>query len=159
MNPDNSKDSSRPKVALVLGSGGIKSCASIGLWKVLQHEQIEVDMLVGCGGGGLCAAAFAQGLDTEAVTAFSKSCFDRKLIAKRSFRGLLKGLLPQLFGFDESIGLVSDRRHARGRQGHHRNGIRRPQASAGPLPGRSGASEEQVPYLRRVLGTHEGVKA
>ena len=72
----------RPKVALVLGSGGIKAAASIGLWKVLQRERIEVDMLVGCSGGSLFAGLFANDTDVESATAYAREGFNRELIAK-----------------------------------------------------------------------------
>ena len=45
------------RVALVIGSGAVKCAAALGLWKVLIREGIRLDMLVGCSGGSLFAAA------------------------------------------------------------------------------------------------------
>lgn len=100
----------RPKVAVVLGSGGIKAAASIGLWKVLQRERIEADMLVGCSGGALYATWFARGLPPEGAEELSTRLFNPELISQWDYRSLLKSLLPRLFRFDETVGLISDRR-------------------------------------------------
>lgn len=100
---------SRPKVAVVLGSGSMKSCASIGLWKVLQRESIPVDMLVGCSGGGMFAAGFALGFSVERVTRYAEM-FTREMVSKYNFSSVLKALFPRLLRFDETVGMVNDRR-------------------------------------------------
>lgn len=46
----------QPQVALVIGSGGIKCAASIGLWKELLKAEIQVDLLVGSSAGSLYGA-------------------------------------------------------------------------------------------------------
>jgi NTE family protein len=97
-------------VAVVLGSGGIKAAASIGLWKVLERERIEVDMLVGCSGGALYATWFARGLPPEGAQELSTRLFNPRLIAQWDYRSLLRSMLPRLFRFDETVGLISDRR-------------------------------------------------
>jgi predicted acylesterase/phospholipase RssA len=43
----------RPKVGVVLGSGGIKPFSAIALFEFLDEMGIVVDLLVGCSGGGL----------------------------------------------------------------------------------------------------------
>ena len=40
-----------PRVALVLGSGGIKSIASLGLFRVLAREKIPIDLIAASSGG------------------------------------------------------------------------------------------------------------
>ena len=59
------------RVAVVVGSGGIKCAASLGLWQVLKREAIEVSMAVGSSGGSIYAALMALGYeaaDAEALT-------------------------------------------------------------------------------------------
>src|SRR5678816_78856 len=53
----------RPRTALVLGSGGIRTVCHIGLFKALRREGIPIDMVVGSSGGSLFGAAFALGTD------------------------------------------------------------------------------------------------
>ena len=55
------KPRAKPKVALVIGSGSVKCAASLGLLKVLERENIFIDMVVGCSGGSIYAAAIALG--------------------------------------------------------------------------------------------------
>ena len=54
-------DQTKPRTALVIGSGGLKCAAALGVWQVLQEAGIEIDMTVGCSGGSLYAVAI--GLD------------------------------------------------------------------------------------------------
>jgi NTE family protein len=56
--------SHRPKIGLVLGGGGARGLAHIGVIKVLTRYGIPIDCLAGCSIGGFIAAAFATGLTT-----------------------------------------------------------------------------------------------
>ena len=62
----------RKRVALVIGAGSVKCAAALGLWKVLKREGIAVDMVVGCSGGSLYAAAMALGYDAEETEAMTR---------------------------------------------------------------------------------------
>ena len=46
-----------PRVALVLGSGGIKCIASLGLFRVLAREKIPIDLIAASSGGSVFATA------------------------------------------------------------------------------------------------------
>jgi NTE family protein len=94
------------RVALVIGAGSVKCAAALGLWKVLRREGIEIDMLVGCSGGSLYAAAMALGYDLEACEAMTSALWNRKVTARRDYASLLAALLPRLFGFDGHFGMV-----------------------------------------------------
>jgi predicted acylesterase/phospholipase RssA len=50
----------RSRIALVIGSGGVKCAAALGLQQALRDEGIEIDLVVGCG-GSLYATAAALG--------------------------------------------------------------------------------------------------
>jgi NTE family protein len=52
---------SRPKIGLVLGGGGSRGLAHIGVLEVLVREQIPVDLIVGTSMGGIVAVLFALG--------------------------------------------------------------------------------------------------
>jgi NTE family protein len=49
------------RIGLVIGSGGVKCAAAIGLLSVLAEEGIVVDLAVGCSGGSLYATLIALG--------------------------------------------------------------------------------------------------
>ncbi|MCA9937524.1 MAG: patatin-like phospholipase family protein [Anaerolineales bacterium] len=51
-----------PKIALVLGGGGSRGLAHVGVLQVLQREQIPIDMIVGTSMGGIVGAAYALGM-------------------------------------------------------------------------------------------------
>ncbi len=51
----------RPKIALVLGGGGARGLAHIGVLKVLQEENIPIDMVVGTSVGALIGAVYCAG--------------------------------------------------------------------------------------------------
>ncbi len=50
-----------PKVAVVLGGGGIKPYSAIPLIRLLEKNNIPVHLLVGCSGGSIMAALWAAG--------------------------------------------------------------------------------------------------
>lgn len=99
----------RPRVGLVIGSGGVKCAAAIGLWKVLAREGIAVDAAVGCSGGSVYAAAIALGFDVGESERRTLVMW-RDLFTRFHYRSLLRALMPRLFGFDEGVGLIDDRR-------------------------------------------------
>lgn len=64
----------RPRLALVLGSGGLNSLAAIPLIEFLQAHQIQPDLLVGCSGGSLTLTLLACGHTGQDMgTMFSQS--------------------------------------------------------------------------------------
>ncbi len=87
----------RPKVAVVLGSGGIKSLAGIALFEFLDQARIPVDLLVGCSGGGLLAAMFGAGHTPAQCRALVAQFLNRKLFAQVDRRAIL-GLVSSRLG-------------------------------------------------------------
>lgn len=100
---------SKPRVALVIGSGSVKCAAALGLMKVLARENIQVDMVVGCSGGSIYAALIALGWSVERATEATLKMWTSDVTAKRNTRALLQVALPRLFKFDETFGLIDDR--------------------------------------------------
>lgn len=99
----------KPHIALVIGSGSVKCAAALGLMKVLERENIAVDLVVGCSGGAIYAACIALGWSAEETIEATLRMWTRDLTQKRSTKAMLQLLLPGLFGFDESFGLIDDR--------------------------------------------------
>ena len=98
----------KPRLALVIGSGSVKCASALGLMKVFAREKIDVDMVVGCSGGSIYAALIALDWSVERATEATLRMWTREVTAKRNRRAILQLVLPFLFKFDESFGLIDD---------------------------------------------------
>jgi len=99
----------RGKVALVIGSGGVKCAAAIGLQYALARAGIGLDMVVGCSGGALYAAIAALGFTPEEVQEKTLQLWTREVTAARRRGARWQMLFPRLFGFSAEWGLRDDR--------------------------------------------------
>ena len=99
----------RPRVGVVIGSGGVKCAAGLGMWKVLARERVPVDVLVGCSGGSIYAAGMALGLDVREAEARTLVMW-RDVFGRFHKRSMLRAVFPGLLGFSERVGLLNDRR-------------------------------------------------
>ena len=52
----------RPRTVLVLGGGGMKGTAHVGVWKALEDAGVRPDAVIGCSIGSLIAVAIAGGM-------------------------------------------------------------------------------------------------
>jgi len=80
----------RPRVALVLGSGGPRGYAHIGVMKVLEEAGVQVDLVVGSSVGSLLGAFWASGytaaeLDAAARSGGPLTLFDLSVFADRGW--------------------------------------------------------------------------
>ena len=80
----------QPGVALVLGSGGPRGDAHIGVMKVLEENGIEVDLIVGSSVGSLIGAFWADGYSVSEIDALSQTggpltLFDFSIFADRGW--------------------------------------------------------------------------
>lgn len=99
----------RPRIAVVVGSGGMKCAAAVGMWKVLQRERIPVDLCVGCSGGSIYTAAMAMGMDALIAERHTLRMWEG-LFRRLDYRALLRSVLPGRLGlFNARLGLVDDR--------------------------------------------------
>ena len=102
-----SRPARRRRVALVIGAGSVKCAAALGLWKVLRREGIVPDMLVGCSGGSLYAAAMALGFDVDECARMTTALWGREITARRDWMSMLRAVVPGL-RFGGSFGMVHD---------------------------------------------------
>jgi NTE family protein len=58
-----------PKIGLALGGGGARGLAHIGVLKVLQREQIPINVITGTSMGGIVGAMHAVGMTPEQMEA------------------------------------------------------------------------------------------
>ena len=95
----------KPKVGVVVGSGGIKAISSIPLFEFLEEAQIDVDLLISCSGGSVFAGWWAC-QNASFLRNQVPKFWTRELFSKINYRTLLSiAGLP--FGrFDKSSGLL-----------------------------------------------------
>lgn len=79
-----------PKVALVLGSGGPRGYAHIGVMKVLEEAGIEYDLIVGSSVGSLIGVFWANGYNASEIDELSRqggplTVFDFSIFADRGW--------------------------------------------------------------------------
>ncbi|HZG61202.1 MAG TPA: patatin-like phospholipase family protein [Anoxybacillus sp.] len=63
----------RPKIGLALGSGGARGFAHLGVIKVLEEENIPIDLIAGSSMGALVASLYASGLGIERLYKLAKA--------------------------------------------------------------------------------------
>lgn len=98
----------QPRTALVIGSGSVKCASALGIMKVLERENIKLDMVVGCSGGAIYAAAIALGWSVQQTIEITLRSWTREVTSKRNRKALLQLVLPKIFKFDESFALIDD---------------------------------------------------
>jgi len=97
---------SKKRIALVIGSGGIKCAAAAGLWRVLPGEGIIVDSVVGCSGGSMYAALIANHVDVKVMEEWSKTLWTSDIM--HGYTENLKASKDGSLRFTERSGLVDD---------------------------------------------------
>jgi NTE family protein len=98
--------SAKKRIALVIGSGGIKCAAAIGLWRVLQEENISVDSIVGCSGGSMYGALMANHAEVEDMAEWSRVLWTSDVM--QGYTESLKASKDGTLRFNERSGLVDD---------------------------------------------------
>lgn len=63
---------SRPTVALVLGGGGLRGFAHIGVLRALEEAGIKPDIVVGTSAGAVVGAAYASGLASAQIESVAR---------------------------------------------------------------------------------------
>jgi len=96
----------KKRIALVIGSGGIKCAAAIGLWRVLQEENISVDSVVGCSGGSMYGALIANHAEVEDMVEWSRVLWTSDIM--QGYTESLKANKDGRLRFNERSGLVDD---------------------------------------------------
>ena len=69
--PDSSEHPHSPKIAVVLGGGGCKSLAEIGVLKVFIKNHIPIDYIVGTSAGAIIGALYAANVSIEDIEKMS----------------------------------------------------------------------------------------
>jgi NTE family protein len=96
------------RVALVIGSGGLKCAAALGLWHVFQRDGIELSMVVGSSGGSIYAALIALGEDPQTAATATAEFWTSDLVA--GYTSNLRAALTGKTRFTERSGLIDQQR-------------------------------------------------
>lgn len=96
----------RPKIAVVLSSGGIKPLAAIPLFEFLDAAHIPVDLLVGCSGGSVMSALRGSGYNAETIQELIGKVARRGLFTSINFRAVLGMAGLPLGRFNAQTGLI-----------------------------------------------------
>jgi len=100
-----------PRVALVLGSGGIKCIASLGLFRVVVREKIPIDLIVASSGGSLFGTAYAlYPGELERIEGFLWSYWKPEIFRDFDFFGLLMSVLVPRRRPAERFGVIKGKR-------------------------------------------------
>ncbi len=94
-----------PRIALVIGSGGVRSASAIGAMQVLQHEGLAPQLLVGCSSGALIAGVLALGVPVAQATRMVTSAWSQELTEQHRWRAWLELALPRLMRFGPHFAL------------------------------------------------------
>lgn len=94
------------RVTIVIGSGGVKCAAALGLWKTLQSANIEACMASGSSGGSLYAAVIAPGYDIELAEQLTLDLWRSDLM--EGYTTNLRAALSGEMRFTERSGLIDD---------------------------------------------------
>lgn len=98
-----------PRLALVLGSGGVRSIAAVGIVEVLAAEGLQPDLIVGCSSGALFGATIAMGMSSREALDAATSLWSAELTQQRRWRAYAQLVAPRWFGFDAGFALRDDR--------------------------------------------------
>ena len=77
----------RPRIGLVLGGGGAKGAAHVGVLDVLDELRIPVDCIVGTSMGALVGGTYASGMSADELDAAVRSISWQEAIARSGLRG------------------------------------------------------------------------
>ncbi len=97
------------RLAFVLGSGGVRSIAGLGIAERLAREGIKFDLVVGCSSGALFGAQIAKGMHGENAVRLATTLWSAELTEQRRWRSYLQLIAPKLAGFGAGFSLRDDR--------------------------------------------------
>lgn len=96
------------RLALVIGSGGVRSIAVLGFVQGLRDAGLSPDLLVGCSAGAMASALIATGIGMEEGIEMAATLWTAD-VTRQSRRGAVAQMLwPRWLGFDGDFSLRRD---------------------------------------------------
>lgn len=100
------------RIALVLGSGGVRSIAAVGIVERLARDGLRPDLVVGCSSGALFGALIASGVPAAEALRNATTLWSAELTQRRRWCAYPQLVAPRLAGFDERFSLRDNRQIA-----------------------------------------------
>jgi len=90
---------------MVLGSGGVRSIAALGIADVLTQAGLKPDVVVGCSSGALFGACIAKGWTGREGLEAATQLWSADLTQKKRWRAYFELIAPRLWGFGSDFAL------------------------------------------------------
>ncbi len=107
---EGNKGASDQRIGLVLGGGGVRGLAHIGVLKVLESAGVPISLLAGTSMGGVLGAMYAGGMtpaqiEQEVLERSNIAAIRRMIDIRLTYRGFIRGgriynLLAEVLGLD-----------------------------------------------------------
>lgn len=97
-----------PRFTLVLGSGGVKSIAGLGVMDVLEQEGLRPSAVAGCSAGAIFGSLIAAGHSARDGMEMARELWSRDITSRKRRKALLEIALPRMAGFDDRFALRDD---------------------------------------------------
>lgn len=114
MKPHRVPAAEAPRLALVFGSGGVKSVAALGVIEVLEAAGIQPELIVGCSAGAVFGSVAAAGHSAAECLRLAQTLWSRDITSQRRRQAWLDMALAPLNTqrgerFAETFALRDDR--------------------------------------------------
>lgn len=99
----------RPRIALVLGAGGLRCVSAFGALAVLRREGIDIDLIVACSGGAAVGYWIAAGGHDipEGIARYTDGM--SRSFGALNYRQTLRAVFARWLGYNRKFGLMNDR--------------------------------------------------
>ena len=92
-----------PRIALVLGGGGSRGIAHIGVFEVLERENIPIDLIVGTSMGAIIGVVYALGMSPKSIAEYmhgwqGNNVFSMNLFSARARQRHIEKQLYEVIG-------------------------------------------------------------
>ena len=110
MNTTDQASKKRPKIGVAIGGGGLKAMSSIALFRFLDLQGLEPNIVTGCSAGSLVAAMRGAGFSYKKMQEVAFAMSDPKMFGQYDTRSIL-GIANLPGGkFDNRSGLMNPQR-------------------------------------------------
>lgn len=101
---------SHPRLAIVVGSGGVRSMAALGMAQVLLRHGLRPDLVVGCSTGSIFGALIAAGHAADEAVRIATTLWSADVASQRRWRAWPQMLWPRLGRFGADFAMRHDHR-------------------------------------------------
>ncbi len=98
-----------PRLALVIGSGGVRGASALGVFDVLSRAGLRPDLIAGCSSGAVFGAGLALGLPSDELMRRVTTLWSPELTQKKRWHAYAQLLAPRLARFGPGFSLRSER--------------------------------------------------